>query len=161
MEIRSATRDDLECIVRIYNHAVLNTVATFDVEPVTVEQRLDWFARFDDTHPLVVCELDSAVMGFGYYLPYRPKPAYANTKELTVYVDPDAHRGGIGTALYEHLIAAAREAGVHALLGVLGGHNPASRALHQKFGFEEVAHLREVGRKFDAWVDTTFFEKVL
>ena len=161
VEIRAATRGDLEAIVRIYNYAVLNTVATFDLEPFTFEERLAWFSQFDAAHPLLVCELDAAVRGFGYYLPYRQKPAYAHTKELTVYVDPNAHRGGIGTALYERLIEAAREAGVHVLLGVLGGENPASRALHMKFGFEEVAHLPAVGRKFDAWVDTTFFLKIL
>ena len=161
MQIRAATPDDLDAIVRIYNRAIINSVATFDLEPVTVSDRLDWFAQFGVEHPLLVCELDSDLAGYGYYLPYRLKPGYAQTKELTVYVDPSAHRGGIGTALYERLIATARGAGVHVLLGVLGGRNPASRALHLKFGFEEVGHLREVGRKFDAWVDTTFFQKIL
>ena len=161
MQIRAATLGDLEAIVRIYNHAVLNTVATFDLVPVTVSERLDWFAQFGEAHPLFVCEVDSAVMGYGYYLPYRLKPAYAQTKELTVYVDPSAHRGGIGTALYERLISTARLAGIHVLLGVLGGRNPASRALHQKLGFDEVGNLREVGHKFGAWVDTTTFQKIL
>ena len=140
---------------------MLNTVATFDVEPVKASERVDWFGQFGDEHPLFVCEIDAKVVGYGYYLSYRVKPAYSRTKELTVYVDPKAHRSGVGSALYTRLIESARAAHVHVLLGVLSGQNAASRALHLKFGFEEVAHLREVGRKFDKWVDTTFFQKIL
>ncbi len=93
--------------------------------------------------------------------PYRPKPAYAATKEVTVYVDAARRSGGAGTALYEVLIEHARQNGVHVLLAVLAGDNVASEALHRRFGFEPIGRLREVGRKFGAWVDTTFWQKTL
>lgn len=161
MLVRDATRADLPAIVDIYNQAIATTVATFDVEPFTVQERLAWFARFGAEHPLLVCEEAGAVLGFAYYLPYRDKPAYAATKETTVYTDHRARRRGVADRLYGELIARARRAGLHALIAVLGGDNPESRALHLKHGFTPAGHLRQVGRKFGAWVDTYYFEKLL
>jgi L-amino acid N-acyltransferase len=161
MLVRDATRADLPAIVEIYNHAITTTVATFDLEPFTVEQRLPWFAQFGAEHPLLVCEDQGAVIGFAYYLPYRDKPAYAATKETTLYTHREARRRGAGDRLYDELIDRARQAGVHALIAVLGGDNAASRGLHLKHGFVPVGHLRAVGYKFGAFVDTYYFEKLL
>lgn len=161
MHVRRGTADDLPAIAAIYNHSIEHGVATFDVDPVTLGERRAWFAQFDDAHPLFVCELERAVVGYAYYLPFRQKAAYALTKECTVYVAPEAHRRGVGSALYTALVAYARAQGIHALVGVLGGDNPASVALHRKFGFVEVGHLREVGHKFGRFVDTHYFELVL
>ena len=161
MRVRRGTTDDLAAIAAIYNHAIEHTVATFDTGSVTVAERRVWFAQFDDIHPLFVCESDEAVVGYAYYLGFRQKPAYARTKECTVYVAPDKHQRGVGSALYQVLIAHARAAGVHALIGVLGGDNPGSVALHRRFGFEERGHLREVGHKLGQFVDTHYFELVL
>jgi phosphinothricin acetyltransferase len=161
MLVRDATRADLPAVVAIYNQAIATTVATFDLAPFTVEERVPWFAQFGAEHPLLVCEDAGAVLGFAYYLPYRDKPAYAATKETTIYTQHEARRRGVADRLYGELIARARRAGVHALIAVLGGDNPESRALHLKHGFAEVGHLREVGNKFGAWVDTHYFEKLL
>lgn len=161
MLVRDATRADLPAIVDIYNHEILTTAATFDLEPFTVEQRVDWFMQFGGEHPLLVCDHGGAVLGFAYYLPYRSKAAYDATKETTIYTHHRARRRGVGDRLYGELIERARRAGVHALIAVLGGDNPESRALHLKHGFAPVGHLRGVGRKFDAWVDTHYFEKLL
>ena len=162
MLVRDATRADLAAIVDIYNHAIATTVATFDLEPFTVEERVAWFAQFGAEHPLLVCQdQDRAVIGFAYYLPYRSKAAYDATKETTIYTHHDARRRGVADRLYAELIERARRTGVHALIAVLGGENPESRALHLKHGFVPVGHLRDVGRKFGAWVDTYYFEKLL
>lgn len=161
MLVRDAVRADHPAIVDIYNHAIATTVATFDLDPFTVEERVPWFAKFGAEHPLLVCEEQGAVLGFAYYLPYRDKPAYAATKETTIYVHHAARRRGVADQLYGELITRAREAGVHALIAVLGGDNPESRALHLKHGFVPIGHLRQVGRKFGAWVDTYYFEKLL
>lgn len=155
------TLDDLPAIVRIYNHYVEHDVVTFDLAPVTVEGRRAWMRAFDDENPCFVCEVQREVAGYAFYTPFRPRLAYGRSKEVTVYVAPERHGEGIGTALYGALIAHARARGVHALLGVLGGDNPASAALHRKFGFELVGHLKEVGFKFGAYVDTYYYEKVL
>jgi phosphinothricin acetyltransferase len=161
MLVRDATRADLPAIVAIYNQAIDATVATFDLEPFTVEERVAWFEQFGAEHPLLVCEDTGEVLGFAYYLPYRDKPAYAATKETTIYTHRAARRRGVADLLYGELIARARKAGVHALIAVLGGDNPESRALHLKHGFAPVGHLRQVGNKFGAWVDTYYFEKLL
>jgi phosphinothricin acetyltransferase len=161
LSVRDALPADLPELVAIYNHAVVHTVATFDVEPFTVEQRQGWFAQFGAEHPLLVCETDSRIVGYACYLPYRAKPAYGRTKETTVYVAPGWQARGVGSALYEALCERARARGVHALLAVLAGDNPGSEALHRKFGFVAIGHLREVGHKFGAWVDTRYWEKIL
>jgi len=159
--IRRATEADLPAIVRIYNQAIVSSVATFDLEPYAVEARREWFDQFGDEHPMFVAEAEGNVVGFAYYLPYRAKAAYARTKETTIYVDTGFHRRGVGRALYEALIEHARRGGVHVLMAVLGGRNPASEALHRALGFEQVGHYREVGRKFGGWVDTYTFQKIL
>jgi L-amino acid N-acyltransferase len=161
MEIRDASIADLAGIVRIYNQAVTGGVATFDLEPATPEQRLEWFAQFGPENTLLVAADGDRLTGFAYYLPFRSKPAYAQTRETTIYVDEAWQGRGVGSALYEELIARARTRGLHSLIGVLGGDNPASAALHRKFGFEHVGHLREVGRKFGRWVDTNYYQKLL
>lgn len=161
VSVRRARPEDLPATVEIYNQAVVDTVATFDLEPVTVEGRRKWFAQFGDHDPLWVAEIDRRIVGFAYYLPYRAKPAYAATKELTVYVDRAHHRRGVGRRLLETLVEHARSAGVHTLLAVLAGDNPGSAALHRAFDFEPVGHLRQVGRKFDEWVDTHYWQKLL
>jgi phosphinothricin acetyltransferase len=161
MRVRRAEIDDLGAIVEIYNHAIATSVATFDVDRVTVDERRAWFRRFDDENPIWVAAIDGAVVGYAYYLPYRPRPGYRTTKECSVYVAADRQGSGIGSALYLELIAHARRSGVHALLAVLGGENPASVALHTKHGFALVGRLREVGRKLDQWVDTPIYELLL
>jgi phosphinothricin acetyltransferase len=159
--VRAAEPRDLEAIVAIYNYAVRETTATFDTEPVTAAGRVEWFAQFGIEHPLLVAESAGKVAGFAYYLPYRSRPAYGATKESTIYVAPEQHRLGIASALYAELFARARASGVHAMIAVLGGDNPASVALHVKFGFRFVGRLEEVGRKFDRWVDTQYFQLLL
>jgi phosphinothricin acetyltransferase len=159
--VRIAELRDLPAIVAIYNHAVRETTATFDTEPVTAESRRQWFAQFGGEHPLLVAEGAGTVSGFAYYLPYRSRPAYRTSKESTIYVAPELHRRGVASALYAELFAQARANGVHAMIAVLGGDNPASVALHLKFGFRFVGRLEEVGRKFDRWVDTQYYELLL
>lgn len=162
MRIRELEARDREPVVAIYNHAILNTVATFDLETTSVEGRSEWFARFGDENPMIVAEDEEGrLLGYAYWLPYRARPAYAQTKELSVYTHPEGRGKGVGSALYAALLERARAAGLHALIGVIAGENPASEALHRRFGFRHVGDLREVGRKFDAWVDTHYYQLVL
>ncbi|MCH9680580.1 MAG: GNAT family N-acetyltransferase [Deltaproteobacteria bacterium] len=161
MPIRAAIADDLPAIVEIYNQAVLRTTATFDVEPVTARDRQPWFQRFDDEHPLLVDEHDGRARGFACYSPYHARPGYASTKELSVYVHFDAHGHGVGTRLVQALLDHAAQRGVRVMLAVLGGDNPGSMALHRKLGFVEAGILRQVGYKFERWVDVTFMHKFI
>ncbi len=159
MSVRHATPRDLPAIVRIYNQAVATTTATFDLQPVTLEQRRAWFRQFDVDHPLLVDAVDDQVLGYAYYLPYRAKPGYATTKELSVYVEQAARGRGSGTGLVQALLSRAADRGVHVMVAVIGGDNPASTTMHHKLGFEEVGRLREVGYKFGRWLDTTFMQR--
>ena len=163
MRVRDATSDDRHAIVAIYNHAVEHTLATFDLEPFSMAAREPWFTQFGEQNPLLVCERvgDCEVLGFAYYLPFRPKPAYAQTREISVYTHPDARRQGVARLLYQVLFKRARAANVHTLIAVLGGDNPPSRALHESLGFAYCGALLEVGRKHGQWVDTHYFQKAL
>ncbi len=159
--IRHAQASDLQAIVDIYNHAVTTSVATFDLAPVKLEERRQWFAAFDAERPLFTATLEEQVVGFAYYAKFREKAAYARTMEVSVYVDVDARGKGIGRLLLDTLIAHAKAQGVHVLMAVLGGDNPASHALHERAGFTPAGTWREVGRKFDAWVDVMVLQRIL
>ena len=166
MRVRDATVDDRHAIVAIYNHAIEHTLATFDLEPFSIGAREAWFEQFGEQHPqhpLLVCERvgDREVLGYAYYLPFRPKAAYVHTKEISVYTHPSARRQGVARLLYQVLFKRARAAGVHTLIAVLGGDNPASKALHESLGFAFCGSLPEVGRKHGQWVDTHYFQKAL
>jgi L-amino acid N-acyltransferase YncA len=162
MHVRAATAADLPAIVEIFNRAIETSVAIFELSPYRLEERAAWFTQFGDDHPLLVHdEGDGDVDGFAYYLPFRAKAAYARTKEITVYTRERARRRGVASRLYEALIGLARTNGVHVLVAVLGGKNPASEALHQKHGFALVGQLHEVGFKLGSWIDTYYYEKLL
>jgi phosphinothricin acetyltransferase len=158
--VRPATATDLPGIKAIYDHQVAHGIATFDVEPPPLDY---WRARLTSTEPgdhLLVAE-EGTVVGYAYSSAYRPRPAYRLTRETSVYVDPPAHGRGVGRALYDELLHLLRADGVHTALAVVALPNPGSRALHRACGFEPVGVLREVGRKFDTWIDTEWWQRSL
>lgn len=160
--VREATRDDLPAILEIYNDAILNTTAVYSSEVHSLEMRREWFeARVRDGYPVFVSHAGSSITGFCSYGAFRVWPAYQFTVEGSVYVHPD-HRGrGVGKALIPPLLDHARRAGKHAFIAGIDSSNTASIRLHQGFGFRQVAHFREVGWKFDRWLDLLFFELIL
>lgn len=160
--IRPAEHTDLPAILAIYNDAVLNSTAAYDIEPSTLEQRTAWFEeRARQGFPVVVAEVDGAVIGFGGYGKFREKPGYRFTVEHTVYVAPDRRGRGIGRALLAELIGRARAQGMHAMVGGIDSENAGSLRFHLALGFVEVARFREVGHKFGRWLDIIFVELIL
>ena len=159
--IRPAVQDDLPALTEIYNHYALNSVATFDTTAFTVAQRQAWFDQFAETgrYRLFVAERDGQIVGYASSTKLKPKPAYIASVETSVYVTPDAGGGGVGSKLYTALFDALEKEDIHRAYGVLALPNDPSRALHIKFGFEPLHILHEVGRKFDRYVDTEWFEK--
>ncbi|RRD05788.1 N-acetyltransferase family protein [Arachnia propionica] len=155
--IRSAVLDDLPRIAEIYNEAGVATTASYDLEPVTVEDRIAWFERLrSQDFPVLVVESDGVVTGYASYGPFRDKQGYLHTVEHSVYV-ADGHRSaGAGRMLLGALLDHARGRGVHVMIGVLDADNEASRAFHARMGFQESGVLREVGRKFGRWLDIIF-----
>ena len=155
--IRSANHEDLPAIVEIYNEGGVATTASYDIEPVTLEERAAWFERLrNQGHPVLVLEENGRVVGFASYGSFRDKAAYLHTVEHSVYVAEGRRSNGVGRMLLGALLDHARGRGVHIMVGVLDADNMASRAFHKGLGFIESAVLPEVGRKFGRWLDVVF-----
>lgn len=159
--IRPAVEGDLPHIARIYNQAILETTATFDTEPKSIEDWRNVLLEHNETFPLVVAELDGAVVAWGALRPFIKRPAARYTVENAVYVDPAYHGRGIGSDILAHLLDCAHRAGHHAVVALVVAGNAASERLHLKMGFRRVGVLREVGFKFDRWLDLVIFEKLI
>lgn len=158
--LRTATPADLPAMTAVYNHAVTHGVSTFDVEPRGDDLYAD---RVRSTRPgdhVVVAEDAGRVVGMAYSATYRSRPAYDGTREVSVYVDHRLRGAGLGRALYDELFARVDADGVHTCLAVIALPNPASEALHRAVGFVPAGVLREVGRKFDRWVDTAWWQRM-
>lgn len=161
VRIRPADPADLPRIAAIYDHQVRTAISTFDLEPPPLSY---WEARLASEEPgdhvLVAEDEDDGagqVLGYAYSSTYRPRPAYARTREVSVYLDAAARGRGAGRALYDELLARLRADGVHQVLAVIAQPNEASEALHRACGFERVGLLPEVGWKQDRWVDTAIW----
>jgi phosphinothricin acetyltransferase len=161
MHIRPAERGDLPRITEIYNHYVLNTPVTFDVEAFTVERRQAWFAQFSATgrYRLLVAEENGVVMGYAGTTQFRPKAAYETTVETTVYCAPEAVGKGIGTQLYAALFEALKGEDIHRFVAVYALPNAATDALHRRLGFRVVGVFSESGRKFGRYWDVCWMER--
>ncbi|WP_346882134.1 N-acetyltransferase family protein [uncultured Algibacter sp.] len=149
--IRPLHINDAEALLAIYNYYVLNTAATFDIEPLTLNKFLEKLNSIAADYPFIVYEEDNKILGFAYASKFRPKPAYNYTVEFTVYVKHTEHGKQIGAKLYSKLLELVKETDAHTVLGVLTIPNVASIKLHEKFGFKQVANLEAVGKKFGKW----------
>ena len=159
--IRSAVPGDADRLCEIYNHSVRNEVATFEEEPVPVEEMRQRVEDVQKQFFWLVYEDGGDVVGYAYAGKWKARAAYRHSVELSVYVSPDRQGRGIGRQLYAELLRLLGERDVHSVIGGVAGNNRASFALHLSFGFEQVAHFREVGHKFGQWVDVTYFQLLL
>ena len=160
--IRHATEDDLPAILEIYNDVILHTTAVYDYEPHTLEMRRQWFiTKKEQGFPVFVAADDEKIVGLSSFGPFRAWAAYKYSVENSVYVSADSRGRGIGKLLIPPLIVVARELGLHTIIAGIDAANGASLKLHEHFGFKEVAHFREVGYKFDRWLDLKFLQLVL
>jgi phosphinothricin acetyltransferase len=156
--IRPFEIKDTQQLLDIYNHYVLNSVATFDDVAVTFETFLEKVITINNHYPFLVFEENDELLGYAYGSKFRPKPAYNNTVESTIYVKHGQHGKQIGSLLYEELLKLLKKENYHVVLGVLTLPNEVSVKLHEKFGFKQVAHLKEVGFKFNKWLDVGFWQ---
>ncbi|MGC4046352.1 MAG: GNAT family N-acetyltransferase [Armatimonas sp.] len=161
--IRAAVESDLPALTALYNHYIEHTAITFDTEPYTVEQRREWFSHYYPTgrHRLLVAEESGKVLGYASSGKFRPRAAYDTSVETSVYVDPEAHGRGVGTALYTALFEILATEDIHRAIAGITLPNEKSIALHEKFGFQSVGVMTEVGRKFDRYWDVAWLEKAL
>ena len=155
MIIRTAGEKDMPELLAIYNYEVGHGLATFDLNPKTMEERLLWFRAHNvGNHPLIVAEMDEKAVGYASLSSYRDKEAYKATVELSIYIDSDYRRRGIAGELASAILKTAREReDIHTVISVITGGNEASIRLHERLGFVHCGTIREVGVKFGKLLD--------
>ncbi|WP_303317413.1 GNAT family N-acetyltransferase [Flavivirga abyssicola] len=156
--IRPLNLNDTEELLDIYNYYVLNSIVTFDDVALSLEIFKDKITRINADYPFIVFEEKNEILGYAYGSKWRPKPAYKHTVESTVYVKHGMLGKQIGTKLYTALLSQLKAQNYHIVLGGLTLPNDASVKLHEKFGFNQVAHFKEVGLKFGKWLDVGFWQ---
>jgi len=159
-DLRPAGAADLAAIIEIYNHYVAHSHCTFDVTIFDSTSRAGWWRQFDGARRQCwVAAHGHDVLGYACSTEFKPKPAYETSVEVSVYLHPDHAGRGLGRALYERLFNALATQDVHRAYAGIALPNDASLALHRSFGFEQVSHLTEVGRKFDRYWDVVWLER--
>ncbi len=163
MRVRAATHADLPGVLAIYNDVVATSTAIYTDQPSTLEQRRAWFDdRVGRGFPVLVAEDGASVLGFTSFGEFRGAwPGYAFTVEHTVLVGDGERSRGVGSALLGALLPLAHAMGKHVVVGAIDAENEPSLRFHARLGFERVAHLKQVGRKFDRWLDLVFMQKIL
>ena len=158
--IRAATIQDLPAITEIYNEAILTTTATFDNETKTVAQREPWFKAHDLRHPILVAEIDGAVIAWASLSQWSDRCAYADTAELSIYVRETFRNRGLGKQLMAAVMDAGERCGLHTVISRIEEENQVSIHLHEQCGFEDIGVMREVGRKFGRLLDVRMMQLI-
>jgi phosphinothricin acetyltransferase len=160
--VRLATEADVPAIREIYNYEVLNGWATFDLEPKSLEDRLQWYRETQQRPNVVIVAEDAGeVVGWGCLHRFHARAAYRFTTEDSVYIHQD-HRGrGLGKLILARLVEIARENGFHSVMAGVSQGNPVSERLHESFGFQPIGVQREVGYKFERWLDVSWYQLML
>jgi phosphinothricin acetyltransferase len=163
VQIRDALDADLAGILQIYNDAVQNSTAIWNDRIVDLDNRRAWLAeRHDQGYPvLVAIDDEQQVIGYASFGPWRPHDGFRQTVENSVYVRPGQRGSGVGRSLMQELIKRARDLEKHVMMAAIESENRASVHMHQQLGFMHVGQMRQVGRKFDRWLDLTFMQLML
>jgi phosphinothricin acetyltransferase len=168
--VRLATVHDAEEIRRIYNHEVENTTATMDLVPRSLADQREWLAQRSGAFAAIVAVVDEpdgsdagpeVVAGFAALSPYKERAAYRTSVEDSVYVRRDLAGRGIGRLLLTELLDIAQRTGFHSVIARIEASGEASRALHERCGFTLVGIEREIGRKFNRWLDVAVMQCLL
>lgn len=160
-EIRAATANDVKAITEIYNDAVLNTTATFDIEIQMEEDRLQWLLNRKSIHPVIVGIINNQVAGWAALSPWNPKKGYDIIAEVSVYIHPEFQFQGLGSGLLHEIINQGKIVGLHSLLSRITTDNLHSIHLHEKEGFVRTGVLKEAGQKFNRYLDVMIMQKML
>ncbi len=161
LQIRRATEEDCPGIAEIYNDAVRTTTATFDTEPRSPDDQVNWLRGHDTRHPVLVAESRGTVVGWASLSPWSDRQAYADTVEVSVYVRPVSRGRGVARRLLTALVAGGEREGLHVLLARIADCNAVSRHLHEALGFRRVGTMHEVGYKFGRRIDVQLYELIL
>ena len=162
IKVRKAEITDIESILNIVNHEIANTTVIYDYAQRTLEEQLVWFEdKVKQGFPVIVATKEGKVVGFGTYGFFRTKEAYKKTIEHSIYIAKDVRGFGIGHVLMEKLIQLAVDEGYHVMIGVIDASNIGSVEFHERFGFTVAGKFKEVGYKFDRWLDIFYMQKML
>ncbi|SBV32619.1 arsinothricin resistance N-acetyltransferase ArsN1 family B [Sphingopyxis panaciterrulae] len=161
MHVRQITMGDAQAVQAIYAHYVTSTTISFEDVPPDVMEIERRIAAILPRYPYLVAEEDGRIVGYAYASEHRTRVAYRTSVDVTVYVAPGAQRSGVARCLYSRLLPAAASLGYHAAFAGIALPNDASVGLHEVMGFELVGVYREVGRKFDAWHDVGWWQRLL
>jgi len=157
--IREATKDDADAIAKIYNYYIQNTVITFEEDNLSGDELSERIEKVQASgFSWLVAEEQGRVIGYAYSSKWNDRAAYKRTAEVTVYLSNDIVSKDWGTKLYHALFSKLREKSIHVVIGGITLPNPASIAIHEKFGMEKVAHFKEVGCKFGEWLDVGYWQ---
>ena len=159
--IRSARSEDAAYIQAIYAPFVQETSVSFETVPPSVETMAARISSNLARHGYFVAQLDAGILGFAYASPYRPRPAYDRTAEVSVYLAPQAQGRGLAQALYRALFAHLAARGFHTAVAIVTLPNPQSAQLHERCGFAHVGSLQDVGRKFGQWYGTAIYQRMI
>lgn len=160
IHIRPATDSDQQAIMEIYNDAVVNTTATFDTDKRTIEKQMDWFRKHKKNHPVLIAEKDKQVIGWASLSPWSDRCAYDTTVEVSVYVHKNFRGLGIGSSLLEMITLEGKKVNNHTVISRITQGNEVSIHLHEKFGYTHIGVMREVGFKFDKFLDVHMMQLV-
>jgi L-amino acid N-acyltransferase YncA len=159
--IRAVSLNDATAICNIYNYYVLNTTVTFEEKEVTEGELKNRISDITKKYPWIVYEIEGEVIGYAYASAWRVRSAYRYSTELAIYLKNGKSGKGIGSQLYEQLLNLLERQDIHAVIGGIALPNEGCIALHKKFGFEKTAHFKEVGFKFNKWVDVAYWQKIM
>lgn len=159
--IREVITEDIKQICEIYNYYIGNTIVTFDEEPISYDEMKKRVDEITTSFPFFVYIEDQGVIGYSYARNWKGRGAYRHTVESTIYLNHKSLGKGIGTLLYSTLLKELKNRKFHVVMAGIALPNEKSRHLHEKLGFKKVAHLNEVGYKFNRWIDVGYWELIL
>lgn len=160
LEIRQATKKDLSAITEIYNDAVLNTTATFDIEPKSNSEQKEWFGKHTGKYAIIVALEDNIIVGWASLSPWSDRRAYSNTADIAVYIKDEFRGKGIGVKLVRKLLKKDDVNGLHTAIAKICSENETSFNLFKKLGFEHIGTMKEVGYKFGKQLDVHLMQMI-
>lgn len=168
VKIRTATTEDTQKLLHIYQYYVLNTAITFEYEVPTEEEFRERIEKISAGYPYLVAVQDDRILGYAYAKQFVGRAAYGWSAELTIYLHPDVRKCGIGRMLYEALEQCLKEMGVLNLYACIGYPEKEDRYLtrnsadfHAHLGFEKVGEFHKCGYKFGHWYNMIWMEKII
>lgn len=159
--IRNAKPEDAQAICNIYNYYVLNTIVTFEEDVVLADDMAERIKKVSEKYTWLVYEQNGEIIGYAYAGEWKSRCSYRFSVESSVYLKNGFSGQGIGSKLYEALLKKLEKTDIHAVIGGISLPNEGSIALHEKFGFEKIAQFKEVGYKFEKWIDVGYWEKII